>query len=149
MHESLTNISNEDDELPEINFDYESPMTWSEGGDQYKTNTEADFWRMWGLPEECIPVFNKLLDKEGLRNPHTDPQWFKEPQETIVPLQPRWHQMLGAQEMLTAAFKGDSTLLMDEVGLGKTMQMVMVIALLDWFRQYWEQHKKFPGAFGE
>jgi SNF2 family DNA or RNA helicase len=37
---------------------------------------------------------------------------------------------------------------MDEVGLGKTLQIVAFICFLTWYRDYYARHNDFPGRFG-
>ncbi|EMD33391.1 hypothetical protein CERSUDRAFT_98506 [Gelatoporia subvermispora B] len=44
---------------------------------------------------------------------------------------------------------GKPTLVIDEVGVGKTMQAVMVVALREYYREYFNLHGKFPGYAGE
>lgn len=51
--------------------------------------------------------------------------------------------------MLERAFEGEPVLLMDGLGLGKTLQVLGVITCLAWYREYYERKKAFPGHFGE
>lgn len=150
IHESLVVLVDENEDIPELNLDFESPMDWSEGADQFRDKSEDELWNMLGLSTtKRIPFFNEWFDTEGIRNPHADPAWFAEDQDTKELLAPRWHQLVGAMEMLTAAFEGHSMLLMDEVGMGKTMQMVIVFAVLEYFREYYKKHGQFPGSFSK
>jgi SNF2 family DNA or RNA helicase len=61
----------------------------------------------------------------------------------------RWHQWAGVFRMISAAFNGEPILLLDEVGIGKTLQIFTVFAVLRYFRHYFEQHQQFPGDFSE
>jgi len=49
--------------------------------------------------------------------------------------------------MLTNVFARKPVLLMDDVGIGKTMQVVGLIAMLVYYHEYHNEHKKFPGHF--
>jgi len=50
--------------------------------------------------------------------------------------------------MLENVFDGKATLLMDGVGLGKTMQAVGTIACLSYYHEYYQQKGDYPGHFG-
>lgn len=71
------------------------------------------------------------------------------PEEELEPLRPTWHQLVGILRMLELAFEGKPVLLMDEVGVGKTLQGAGFIAMLEFYRQYHSTHHKYPGAFGK
>jgi hypothetical protein len=51
--------------------------------------------------------------------------------------------------MMHLNFQNLPILLMDDVGVGKTLQLVGFIALLTYFRAYYDEHGSFPGEFGE
>ena len=51
--------------------------------------------------------------------------------------------------MLEHIFDRGSTLLMDKVGVGKMVQALAVIALMMWYRAYFECKGHFSGTFGE
>ena len=49
--------------------------------------------------------------------------------------------------MLEHAFEGKATLLMDRVGLRKTMQVISMITCLIYYRTYYTQKGNYPGHF--
>jgi hypothetical protein len=51
--------------------------------------------------------------------------------------------------MLMNAFAGKSILLMDGVGLGKTIQSSTFVVSLAYYRGYYAAHATFPGVFSE
>lgn len=58
-----------------------------------------------------------------------------------------WHQLVRIFCMLEHAFDGKPVLLMDGVGLGKTLQAIGIIVCLAWHRSYYDAQKNFPGFF--
>ena len=49
--------------------------------------------------------------------------------------------------MMNLAFIAEPVVLMDEVGLGKTLQIIAIVACLAYYRDYYHQKKYIPGAF--
>lgn len=62
---------------------------------------------------------------------------------------PPWHQLVRIYCMVQRAFTGESILLMNKVGLGKTLQVIGLIVVLEWYHEYYEQHKLFSREFSE
>ena len=60
-------------------------------------------------------------------------------ESALRPLAPRWHQLVGIVKIVMQAFKGEPLMLMDEVGVGKTLQLVGAIATLTFFRDFYEK----------
>lgn len=125
---------------------------WSEGTEELKDVTEDGLYTLLGLPAKTIPFFNKFEDPDGLHDIWEDRAWFKNNQQKCTELRPRWHQLIGMYKMLRNIFDNKPTLLMDEVGLGKTIQVVGVISLLASYFSAWENPttpQRFPGDFGK
>lgn len=135
--------------IPELNFDREPAIEWSEGVDEYKSKTFKDLWNMLGVPGQ-LPFFNEVTDPEGIHDPWNDKDkdWFKD-KENTRPFGPRWHQLVGILKMLEQAFKGEPCLNIDEVGLGKTLQTAGLVSVLAFYREFFKTNHRFPGAFGE
>ncbi|KAG1851648.1 P-loop containing nucleoside triphosphate hydrolase protein [Suillus subluteus] len=117
---------------------------WSEGVEQYSSMSEDDLWTILGLPEKQIPFFNLLQDPYGNCDPWTEDgqAWLKENGESLAL---HWHQLVGLVKMVNNAFCGMPVLLMDEVGLGKTIQVTALIAILSFYREFYAVHNCFPG----
>ena len=141
----------EDEEVPSMNLDDASEVEWEEGVETLKHLSFDELWAILGCPDKKLPHFNIIYDKTGLHNPWEHQDWFQENtnSEDIGCLEPRWHQLVGIVRMLQQAFRGESTLLMDDVGIGKTFQVAGVIVMLAFFRDFYTEHKQYPGAFGE
>ena len=102
------------------------------------------------MAERRLPHFNADHDIDNLHDrwDEAEAAWFAD-KANLVPLEPRWHQLVGILKMLHLAFDGKPVLLVDEVGVGKTMQVVGVIAMLAHYRDCWEKTQDYPGIFGK
>jgi SNF2 family DNA or RNA helicase len=122
---------------------------WSEGVEELRGLPEEELWRILGIPDQRIPLFNATLDLQGVHDPWTEDgrQWLES--GNGEPLLLRQYQLVGVVKMVQNAFAGKSVLLMDAVGLGKTIQVIAAIAVLAWYLEYYDEHNRFPGAFGE
>jgi hypothetical protein len=96
--------------------------TWSSGVDHLEHLSELEAWALLGVPKDGIP---------GLSN-----------------LKLRWHQVLGILHLLDNFFHGSGTLLCDEVGLGKTVQILGFFAMLSSNRRAKAAHGRFLGFLG-
>ncbi|PCH38798.1 hypothetical protein WOLCODRAFT_59536, partial [Wolfiporia cocos MD-104 SS10] len=121
---------------------------WESGVEEYSGLSLEDVKKALGLPDGQFPCFNSKEDPLG-HDPWTPEGLEALKADTALPLNPRWHQYIGVLKMMRCAINGDPVLLMDKVGVGKTMQAVMFIALRVYYREYFTQHGKFPGMFGK
>ena len=139
-------------EMPDMSMD-DAPAwdeEWEEGIEEFQHHSTDDLWAMLGRPDKDLPWFNTHHDPDGIHNrwDSRDDEWFADP-KNVVPLVPRWHQLVGILRMLQMAFARKPILLMDEVGVGKTFQVVGTITMLAYFRGFWKDKKDYPGAFGK
>lgn len=136
-----TSAFDRDLDLPEVD--------WTEGVEEYKSCTADELWDILGIPERSIPFFNPKHNSENQCDPWTEEgtAWLRIPSNG-EPLVLHWHQLVGVVKMVENAFSGKPVLLMDGVGLGKTIQMAGFIAVLSWYRDYFATHGRFPGKFG-
>ncbi|KAH8069438.1 hypothetical protein BXZ70DRAFT_867509, partial [Cristinia sonorae] len=127
---------------------------WESGVEEYAENrrTIAALCEELGIPiMDGVPHvvgFNKTMDPVGKLNPWQHEEEFNQ-LTTKVPVQLKWHQWVGVHKMVVNAFQGKPILLMDDVGVGKTIQVITAMVVLRNFHHYHTQHGKFPGAFGE
>jgi hypothetical protein len=136
---------------PDFDPDAGPPLdvNWSEGVEEFNSMSADELWEYLGLPDKIIPFFNPRLDPDSVLDPWTADGrvWFAS-EENGTPLALRLYQLVGVAKMLLNAFLGMPVLLMDAVGLGKTIQLIAVIAILTYYREYYLVHGRFPGAFG-
>lgn len=140
------------DDMPPLRLDNTvEPVPWKEGVEEYQSCDEGVLWTMLGLPSFKLPFFNDMQDPAGVHTPWTDAgkSFFTDTKEVKRKLSPRWHQLVGLLKLLVCSFDGLPVLLMDEVGLGKTMQAISLVTTLCYYRQYFSEHSSFPGIFSE
>ncbi|EED80799.1 predicted protein [Postia placenta Mad-698-R] len=136
-------------EIQELNFNRAEVGHWREGVEEYANLTLDEVWDRLGLRDKVIPGFATLQDPDG-----TFDAWTKQGQAVLkgskaTLLTPRWHQLVGLLKLLDNLFLGKPMLLMDEVGIGKTMQAVGLCAMYDYARQYYVEHECFPGQWAK
>jgi hypothetical protein len=117
-------------------------VDWEEGTEDLRSMLTDDAWNYLGLGElKAIPGFNAKIDPDGAHNQwdQKDKAWFED-QNNGEDLKVNWHQQIGIVRLLQLAFSAKKhALLADEV----------LMCMLRFFREYYDKHKKFPGAFGE
>lgn len=110
-------------DLPRPSTAYPQPSrSWISGVDHLEHLGEDEAWSLLGVPKFKIP---------GMIGP---------------PL--HWHQVIGVIHMLYNFFRGKGTLNCDEVGLGKTLQILAFFAMISANRQAKETHGRFLGFLG-
>jgi hypothetical protein len=138
------------EQAPFLDFDDVHEMNWTEGVEELQNISMDDLWARLGFKDHKLPFFNPRQDPFGNHDPWApeDREWFANTDNTEL-FPPRWHQLVGIYRMVQRAFAPAPIFLIDEVGLGKTLQVVGVIAVLEWYREYYKQHQVFPGEFGK
>ncbi|EED80842.1 predicted protein, partial [Postia placenta Mad-698-R] len=147
--EIISIVHGEPVEIQELNFNRAEVGHWREGVEEYANLTLDEVWDRLGLRDKVIPGFATLQDPDG-----TFDAWTKQGQAVLkgskaTLLTPRWHQLVGLLKLLDNLFLGKPMLLMDEVGIGKTMQAVGLCAMYDYARQYYVEHECFPGQWAK
>lgn len=149
--------SDEMEAEPACNLQFYKTIDWEEGVEQYRTPTPMTSEMLCtrlGLPQDAkgqfyIPGLAKTIDTNGIFNATKHPKEFSElPQERRIAVTLRWHQWVGIHKMVTNAFAGKPILLMDDVGIGKTLQVIATVAVLRWYRHHKRDQGRFPGEFG-
>jgi hypothetical protein len=109
----------------------------------WKTWDESKLLQHLGIgANRHIPGFRKTFDKYGVTTfTKTD---VATTEVTYEELHPLWHQLVGILRMLELAFDGKPVLLMDEVGVGKTLQATGFACMLHYYRAYYEREGKYP-----
>lgn len=146
--EHIVQLASEQIEVPTIALEELKLDDWESGVEAFQAMSLSEVMQFLGLKEDQpVFYFNDVIDRLGEHDPWVN----KEPQdpETVIPLRLLWHQAVGIAKMLLQLFEGKPTLLMDSVGLGKTMQVVGVIALLVYFREYKTANGVYPGGFSK
>lgn len=124
---------------------------WREGVEDLRHLSEHELWQQLGFEDKKLPFFQEWTDPEAGIDPWSDDgeKWLATQVGHRKPLVPRWHQLVGILRMLQRAFDGQPILVMDGVGIGKTLQAIGFIACLAYYRSYFSSHARFPGHFSE
>ncbi|EIM88645.1 uncharacterized protein STEHIDRAFT_109021 [Stereum hirsutum FP-91666 SS1] len=160
-HEAILRAGgNNDDDYAEIlrlsDLSPNDISDWQSGSEAYANlNTEEVKVRLRIDKKSLIghdgvlPFMNSRYDNsEARRNPADHVEWFKDEKNGVV-LTPRWHQLVAMLAMIEMAFDGKPVAVLDEVGIGKTIQTIGVIMLLTWYREFYTKKGHFPGAFSK
>ncbi|KAG1786495.1 P-loop containing nucleoside triphosphate hydrolase protein, partial [Suillus variegatus] len=133
----------------EVHIDFEETITltdWRSGVEEYAGCSVDDLWQQLGVQQ--LPFFQTCTDPDGMISPWTEEgQAWLDDTVNGVKLAPRWHQLVGILRMVDRALMGEPVMLMDGVGIGKTMQAVAVVASLAHYQEYYKKHNRFPGKF--
>ncbi|KAF5379543.1 hypothetical protein D9615_006663 [Tricholomella constricta] len=140
----------QDLDVPTLEDDDVEDEEWQEGVEAFKGYSIDDLWAALGLSRtRVLPFFNNFTDPMNLYTPWTPDgvEFFHDPASRLEVFAPRWHQLVGILKLVQLSFAGLPCLLMDEVGLGKTLQVIGTIAVLAYFRRHYAETRNFPGSF--
>ena len=124
---------------------------WKSGVEEYQELTLADVWAALGFGEtQALASFNQFEDPAGAVFSDQQTAWTAlEKKGGLIPLRPRWHQIVGMLKIMEHVIKGKPLLIMDHVGVGKTIQLIGACTLYSVFYRYFCEHQTFPGKFGK
>ncbi|KAH8986189.1 P-loop containing nucleoside triphosphate hydrolase protein, partial [Lactarius hatsudake] len=136
----------------EFNMTPHDPINWSEGVEHLHNTSTSELYAMLGFSDHKIPFLNSEIDckpdlSQIVRESNDDPTPPAPPSEK-EPLSLRWHQVVGVVKMMECALTSQPVLLMDDIGLGKTMQVLMFFCVLAYYRDYYRAEKTYPGLWG-
>jgi TATA-binding protein-associated factor len=130
-----------EDQHPTVSFDFGRLHEEADPGVEVESTLSPSLIaNKLGFYDGIPLLFNSHRHKDGL-TPWDDPCAF-ENTETLktsgefTPINPRWHQLAGVHAVLRRLFSTTATsetsgvLIADEVGLGKTLQSLAIVATL-------------------
>lgn len=121
---------------------------WDTGVEEYAKMPLSDVWAELGRAEEqTVPFFNTREDPAG-SDPWTEEGIAALNHKDAKPFGPRWHQLVGVMKLLDNMFNDQPVLLMDDVGVGKTMQVIAFVCFRAFFFAFYQKHQRFPGKYG-
>lgn len=118
-------------------------------------DTTALWLKLGLLAESIIPGMKRHVDPTGGCTGWFEDDGFdtevakfgRNESSRVTAFRMSWHQLAGIVRMLQLAFEGLPAFIMDEVGVGKTLQAIGFIAVLCHFREYYDKHADYPGEF--
>lgn len=129
----------------EFELSPETEIDWSEGVEHLRAKTPEDLYKMLGLEKHTIPFFREEIETE----PAGEEGELESTATATEGLELRWHQLVGLTKMVERAMKSEPVLLMDDVGLGKTIQVLALFAMLAYYRSIYAATGKYPGIWGK
>ncbi len=134
-------------EVVEFDIAPEPEVEWSEGVEHLKDKTPEELYGMLGLEKYSIPFLKEkiTMDPDG----SGDLEVLSTGAVTTEGFSLRWHQLVGVTKMVERAMNSEPVLLMDDVGLGKTVQVLGLFAMLAYYRSYHKKHNRYPGIWGK
>jgi SNF2 family DNA or RNA helicase len=136
--------------VDEVEFELDpAPVEeWSEGVEHLKKKTPEELYQMLGLEKASIPFFKEK--SVGAEQEVSGELGEVETSATTTEgFSLRWHQLAGLVRMLERARTSQPVLLMDDVGLGKTVQVLALFAMLAYYRVHYKTQGRYPGLWGE
>lgn len=123
---------------------------WKSGTEEYEGLTLEDIFKIFGLTGHSIP---RMAERIDIRGSEHDP-WSEAGQKLLGGSEARelklfWHQGIGVLKIMDNLMAGRNLLVMDGVGVGKTLQAVASIALYEWLKDFKEQEKRYPRRWSE
>lgn len=151
--ELTSHIEHVGDDEPRVDLSFDGEdivIDWETGVEELEKKSENELWELLGLQDKRIPFFHAKYDVSQLADPGT-PEYDKllESIPDALPLIPKWHQLVGILKIVKMVVSGEPLLLMDEVGVGKTLQVVGAICTITYYYEVYERTGHFPGMFGE
>lgn len=128
----------EDATIPTLRADLSE---WNGGVDEFSKLTIDGIANRLGFPDGAIPFFNPTQDTLGTADPWSVEGLAAMAAPTAEPLTARWHQYVGVAKIFQNFWQGLNVLLMDDVGVGKTLQAVASIAVYQ-FYVVWAKESK-------
>ncbi|KAH9019721.1 hypothetical protein EDB85DRAFT_1839633, partial [Lactarius pseudohatsudake] len=133
-------------------------VDWTEGVDHLKTKTEDELYDILGFEDRKIPFLVTEVDTHSdlytsaQIGMHEDGDVFAlataEPHATRQPFSLKWHQLVGVTKMVERALTSGPIMLIDDFGLGKTLQVLAFFAVMAYYRQFYSEAKRYPGMWG-
>ena len=144
--------------MREFAAELEAQVDWvSSDGDlgveEFKDLDEKQLKQLLGIPpENRFPYLNRWRSVSGelpnnIRDFETyesDPDLSPELARNeygLLPVEPHWHQYVGVAAAIQRLFRNRNILFADGVGVGKTLQALMVMCMLRYYRSSAQKQK--------
>lgn len=128
----------------------EQLQAWEEGTEEYATWSREKLMEMLGLTglqTDTFPYFNRTCDRTSAKRSAWDSEQWKQvlADAAEVALVPHWHQLVGVLKILVTHGTVNAMMVMDQVGIGKTMQAIGVLAMRWVLIKAQKEKAKLPG----
>ena len=130
----------------EIDMDHALLEEWSEGMEHLKGKTPVELYQLLGLEKHTIPFFKVEAVKQDVSS---DLGELETSTTTTEGTTLQWYQLVRTVRALEQVATSEPVLLMDDVGLGKTVQVITIFAMLAFYWAFFKVNKQYPGHWGE
>ena len=145
----LVHLHNNITDVPTVlNLDRQDLVDWAEGIEHLRTKTEDELYALLGFNDKKIPFLVTEIDVEpdleALACPDEDACDIPPPLATTATKRPfalKWHQLVGVVKMLECARTCLPTMLMDDVGLGKTLEVIAFFTVIAYYCAFYNTSK--------
>jgi hypothetical protein len=133
----------------EIDLEPHDLVDWTEGVEHLQSKTPEELYLMLGFKDGKIPFLVDQIDVEGVLAalPQADDVAPKR-LTTMQPFAMKWHQLVAVVKMMECALTSLPVMLMDDVGIGKTLEVIAFFAVLAYYRKFYSETKRYPGIWG-
>jgi hypothetical protein len=133
--------------LAHLCFDSPSIPTndkWVSGVEHLDGFSSKQLYGIMGLFEDCIPGMPSEVPQDPNLIPSYEEMWKR---AEMVNLRLRLHQIQGLERMLEQYFARIPIFLFDATGIGKTIQICALIAMIAANRLFHRLHQRYMGQF--
>jgi SNF2 family DNA or RNA helicase len=146
-----------EEDMVEIDLEPEEFVDWEEGVEHLRSKTEVELYAMLGFNDMKIPFMNTEVDDDSdiCELPYANAQGgntgekMAPPPGQKKPFALKWHQLVGLTKIVQSALTSQPVLLMDNVGLGKTVQVIAFFAVMAYYRKFYTETHRYPGMWSE
>lgn len=124
---------------------------WETGVEGFSNHTIARLYEDLGSSEQKVADFNEFYDVNGEHDPwdRANVVWFQTESAARRPFSLRWHQLCAIVKIMDCILRKRGVLVMDAVGIGKTLEAIGVIVWRAYFFSVFKERNNFPGRFCE
>ncbi len=141
----------------ELELDPEEVIDWKDGVEHLKNKTADELYDILGFKDQKIPFLVSEIDVEGDIGVDARADEDKNSEDVAPSRQAvakqrfslKWHQLVGVTKMVERARTSGPVMLMDDVGLGKTLQVLAFFAVIAYYRKFHSEMGHYPGIWGE
>ena len=142
------------EDLIELDLEPAELIDWTKGVEHLKTKTEDELYELLGFKDKKIPFLASEIDEDTdigvqLYNDKIEENMEPRVPRKKKPLRLRWHQLVGLVKLMQCALTSNTVLLMDSMGMGKTIQILSFFSVLAYYRQFFEETNQYPGQWCE
>jgi hypothetical protein len=136
----------------ELDLEPHDLVEWTEGVEHLKDKTPEELYSMLGFKDNKIPYLVEEVSVEAdlgaLPLTDEDADDVASEKSAMRPFSLQWHQLVGVVKLVECALTSRPVMLMDDVGIGKTLQVIGFFAVMAYYRKFQAETERYPGIWG-